>query len=457
MTKFEDDAKKNQALLEMVREDLSEVSANSDQKRERLNKLLEDIKGIAESQGIDIDLPAPLKAYGASDHLSEITLAISVLEEPERHELREEFSNSVPSFPPFDSFDIFVLTSLGGLALLAEFFLVGLPPGTKWTPKNEGGVVPVGWLSERIKSWQVDNNNWLATICKVPYDKVQGIPGMSGPNHRTLSFGHDPSPLGMVYGLMDIISGGMTGVTRDGQLFHIPGTPPTYSKMILGPLLWIGHLASDVATPMGLPVPGWSLTQLLRVPAWGAPGTETIADVARMMYEQGYDFRHYLAGGIVPALIEIVLRTYHFARYTYPLKRAEFSRHISNPVSADLAGRLIERSQVEGHLKAMLFWAHAFAAAVNAGKIAVQGITGNYPHAYFSAAKAINVAQWQVFAGRTVQYLIHRFRNKNLEQTVKNRQTLNKRWDELSGFPSVYADFACQEAPGLTVISGGKA
>ena len=419
---------------------------------ERLNDLLADVRDLVAVTGVSLDLPQKLESSRPRSELDDLVVALSVLPESTREQLRHEFLGSVPALPPFDNFDVFLLVVLGGLAGLADFLLVGLPKGTKWTPSNEGGTVPTGWLSERVKSWQVSNNNWLAKICRVPYDKtcIPGIDlGLNPYTHRLLTFGHDPSPLGMVFGLMDIISGGMSGVSRTGELFHVPGVPLAAEKLLMAPLLWIGHLASDVATPMGLPAPGWALTQLLRIPAPGAPEVATVADVARSMYTRGYDLRHYMVGGIVPALIEVVIRTYHFVRYSYKSLRAEPHR---TPISADLAGKFVTQTQQAGHLKAMLFWGHATAAAINSGKIVVQGLTGSY----FSAARAINVAQWQTFAARAAQYLVHRLRDKSVEQIVRNRRALNERWDELLSDRLAYTFLTETEAPRLTVIQGGK-
>lgn len=432
--------------LTKINKDVGELRNAENERRKRVNDLLGEIKNIKEELNIKLELPPELDSVPQC--MDDIAIALSAIPADKRKRLEKEFFSSVPPSPPFDNFDIFLLVCLGGMALLADFFLVGLPAKTKWVPKNEGGVIPTGWLSERLKSFRVRNDNLLSYFCKVPFDKST-IPntdaGLNPYNHRLLTFGHDPSPIGMVFGLMDIVSGGMSGITRDGRLFFIPGVPPNISKILLAPLIWIGHLASDVATPMGIPVPGWTLTQILRIPAPGAEGGATIADVGRMMYEQGYDFRHYLAGAVVPALVEIVIRTYHFLRYLYPLKKNSAAQNV---FSTNLAYNYMKETTTESHLKAMLFWGHLTAAAINVGKIAIQGVTGNY----FSAARAINIAQWQTFALRTIEYIYHCVRDKKLEQLMQNRKNLDERWDMISSsFPSSFYNFA-KAAPSLLVI-----
>lgn len=166
------------------------------------------------------------------------------------------------------------------------------------------------------------------------------------------------------------------------------------------------------------------------------------------MYTGGYDFRRYLVGGIVPALIEIVLRTYHFVRYVYP-------QHIGtkrNPVSALRAEKFSEDAQTEARLKSLLFWGHATAASINAGKVAIQGFTGSY----FAAVQSINILEWQVFAVRTIQYLFHRFRDTLVEQVVSNRRLLNERWDQLSEGQDIYGALGAPRAPRLSIVYRGQ-
>jgi len=330
----------------------------------------------------------------------------------------------VPAIPPLDWLDRFVVVSVGCLAALADFLLVGLPPKTTWTPSEGQGIIPAGWLSERLKEWTVDSDNWLADLCKVPFDRsvLRGTDaGFSPVNHRVLSFGHEPSPIGFVFGMMDIISGRMTGITYDGRPFVIPGVPPSWTNVCLAPITWLGHLVSDVATKMGIPVPGSGLFQLLRIPIPGSPGEATLADAARVAYQQGYDFRHYLAGAVVPGLVEGLIRLYDWLRR---LGEAEVMRGL---VTAHQAERFVGRARGNARLNALLFYTHSIAAAANTGRVAIQGATGSF----FASVKSINATEWQVYAVRTVQFVHSALRDTDLEQAVKNRKRIEERWDLL--------------------------
>jgi hypothetical protein len=85
------------------------------------------------------------------------------------------------------------------------------------------------------------------------------------------------------------------------------------------------------------------------------------------MYRSGYDFRHFLAGGLCAALTELIVRLAWTAR--------ELGRGNSLAEATPLASK--------PRLRSSLLLAHGVAAAINAGKVA---ITQN--------PLALNWAQW---------------------------------------------------------------
>ena len=105
-------------------------------------------------------------------------------------------------------------------------------------------------------------------------------------------------------------------------------------------------------------------------PAISTLSRYNIAEAARAMYRSGYDFRHFLAGGTCAALIEVIVRTSWIVREVAEGRTfTEALPVASNP-----------------RLRTSLLLAHAVAAAVNAGKVA---ITQN--------PLALNWAQWLAF------------------------------------------------------------
>jgi hypothetical protein len=273
----------------------------------------------------------------------------------------------------WDKWDYIFVGASGVLAALTDVLLVGTPktsPLTTWL-KNFDTTTKAGqtdWFSQ----WARD----LEQACKVPYD-AQPFAGMSGKTHRFQSLGHDPI-LGFVFGILDIMRGTVTGFSYDKLTsLHSFATHPVSSdisiNLIEALLKQIGHLISDVATPMGLPAPFMTLIQGINIGSFGEKG-RSVGEIARLMYLNGYDLRHFLVTGITPAVVEIVLRAYIMLRH--------YSEH--GEIKFDLASH--------PKYRAMLLMAHGIATTANAGKIIL--MNGN--------PLAINYAEWIAL----IRYLI---------------------------------------------------
>ena len=139
-------------------------------------------------------------------------------------------------------------------------------------------------------------------------------------------------------------------------------------RLIEAILRHIGHLISDMATPMGLPAPLMMLFQALNVGSFGERG-RTMGHLARWMYLNGYDLRHFVASGVTPLVIEIVLRAYIMLR------------HYSEQGEVKLA-------VAQSPSTTRCCWPRTPCAAVaNAGKVAL----------YQGNPLAINQAEWMAF------------------------------------------------------------
>lgn len=320
----------------------------------------------------------------------------------------------------WDKWDYFFVYSSGMLAALTDFLLVGIPktmgpgeyegqkgsPLTEWVKKyNTNAGESEGWFADWARK--------LEKTCKTPYDVQDAvfgeefvhIPGMGGRSHRVQSFGHDPV-LGFVFGVLDILRGTVTGFSYDnlsgahsilrGQVYSpLPaaGMQERMLRFIEAILKHIGHLISDVATPMGLPAPFMTLFQGLNVGSFGEKG-RTVGELARWMYLNGYDLRHFIVSGVTPLVIEIILRAYIMIRH--------YSEH----------GETKLRVAQSPKYRSMLLSAHGVAAAANAGKVAL----------YQGNPLAVNQAEWMAF----LRYLFphmkywmfdrHRLKLEHMEQ-----------------------------------------
>lgn len=286
----------------------------------------------------------------------------------------------------WDKWDYIFTGAAGILAAVTDFLLVKIPRSFAATSpsawRGQTGSPITAWLktynSGTGEDWFASWTRELEVRCKVPYDgmtavindRLERIGGMSPRSHRLQSLGHDPV-LGFVFGVLDILRGTITGFSYD----HLHNTHTLIQGAVwtnLAPvglieafLIQLGHLISDVATPMGLPAPLMTLFQGINTGSFGDK-ERTIGQIARFMYLNGYDFRHFLVTGITPAVVEMVLRAYILLR------------HYSEQ------GEVILRVGSHPKYRSMLLCAHAVAAAANLGKISL----------YQGNPLAINYAQW---------------------------------------------------------------
>ncbi|MBX0329699.1 hypothetical protein K2Z83_18675 [Oscillochloris sp. ZM17-4] len=307
----------------------------------------------------------------------------------------------------WDAWDYTLVGLSGVLAALTDVLLVGTPqtsPLTTWI-KTYSSATANDWFGRWARA--------LETSCQVPYDAQAAfdgtrIPGMSGRAHRFQSLGHDPV-LGFVFGVLDILRGTVSGFSYA----HLQGAhrwimlpsagAGQETDLIAAMLRHLGHLVSDVATPMGLPAPLLGLFQGINAGSFGTKGHSVGQQIARWMYLNGYDLRHFLVGGLSPAVIEMIVRGGLMLRH--------YAEYGETPL--DIAGHPKYRT--------MLLAAHGIAALGNAGKVAL--LQGN--------PLAINVAQWYALIGYLVPSLrywlfdAHRLRMEHLEQITEPA------WDEL--------------------------
>lgn len=363
------------------------------------------------------DFVRQTRTFAVSNGLDPLAPFDTLLDEKDFERLKSE---SYEASLHWDKTDYFFVYGSGILAALTDLLLVRIPktmgpgeyagkegnPLTEWVKKyNTNRGESEGWFADWARK--------LEKTCKTPYDRQDAvfgeefdhIPGMGGRSHRLQSLGHDPV-LGFVFGILDILRGTVTGFSYDhltgahnlvrGEVYSpLPaaGMEERVVRLIEAILRHIGHLISDVATPMGLPAPFMTLLQGINVGSFGEKD-RTVGELARWMYLNGYDLRHFVVSGITPLVIEIVLRAYIMLRH--------YSEH----------GETKLRVAQSPKYRSMLLAAHGVAASANAGKVAL----------YQGNPLAINQAEWMAF----LRYLFphmkywlfdrHRLKLEHMEQ-----------------------------------------
>ena len=223
-----------------------------------------------------------------------------------------------------DAVDWSICGVAGILAALVDIFLIQMPrhPGFLGNKPAEGGPL-ANWFKEKVNATltpaqvrKLEFENWTPYDAATSSNLSQPVDGLGPRTHRFQSLGHDPI-LGWVFGVKDILVGTFTAIDKNGKwvVQAVDSNDAAVKTMDLFEAIGrqFGHLCSDVTTPAGLPAPLMPLLQMFQFGKFGR-GEHTIGDVARIMYREGYDFRHFLAMSISPLLIEILVRLGYFAR-----------------------------------------------------------------------------------------------------------------------------------------------
>ena len=311
-----------------------------------------------------------------------------------------------------DRMDVAISAFAALTSAAIDLLLVGIPK------KGPEGL-SAGTLSNYIrdyfeKKYPEDEMQKLANSkeSKVPYDAqdnrntTEYVQGLSAYYHRLLSLGHDPL-LGLVVGVIDILTGRMTTIDKAGNI--VSQVMENYadrkeSDIFAAIAKQIIHFKTDITTSMGLPAPLMGLFNLLQ---FGSIGEEeqTIAEIVQGMYYEGYDFIHFCSQSIPVMVSEVIVRL------GYAIKRIKEGNSIRASIPISL------NREKHPKLATMLFIAHAGATAANAGKI------------YFTTnPMAINYPQWLAFAKYSYSQLKWVIINK---PEAQNAYVMGKLNDEL--------------------------
>ncbi|KUP04710.1 hypothetical protein Q75_14785 [Bacillus coahuilensis p1.1.43] len=330
-------------------------------------------------------------------------------------QLRSEFN----TLHKLDPIDYSICITAGVLASAVDIFLVGIPQKTK-----EG--IQAGPLSNYIRqkfdeAIPSEKIKELEKKFKVPYDPSTNhnlneyVDGLSSWFHRYHSLGHDPI-LGFIFGVFDIMTGRFTAIDKSGKIIsQVVGDVPEGMNIFKAIAQVFGHLQSDVNTSMGLPVPLMTLFNKFQFGSIG-PDNLSIAEVARGMYAQGYDFKHFCSMSIPTMIIEVVVR------FLYCVKRLSEGHTLKDSIPVNIINRRMPK------LQTMLFISHSICTGVNGGKV------------YFTQNPlAINYTEWMAFAKYSISQmkwtLIEKpdLRNKYVDEKLSEdwaslQRVMNESW-----------------------------
>lgn len=277
------------------------------------------------------------------------------------------------------------------------------------------------------KALPPDRIKRLEDLAKVPYDALnydnkgniivnEIVDGLSPVFHHQVSLGHDPI-LGFIFGVLDMMRGTVTTLDFNGKFLiqAADGFSDRKAQNLFQAIATVFlHMLSDINGSssarnggMGLPVPFMALFNKMQFGK--VAGHDTIEELVKSMFYEGYDFRHFCAMSIPVMITEVIVRISYFAKRLH--EGCSFKDAI--PVGSDH----IKKPK----LGTMLFIAHSASTAINAGKVL---FTRN--------PLDINYAQWLSFARYSVRQLKWVIFEKPALREKYVLGIINSEWDELT-------------------------
>ena len=169
-------------------------------------------------------------------------------------------------------------------------------------------------------------------------------------------------------------------IDQSGKLKIIPAKTDSLFKIMAAPIIWIGHIISDIFTKAGVPLPGSCFLRTLQIGSFGAK-KRTIGQVIEYMYLEGYDLRHLATMSTVNACIEIIVRLYNI------LTKPQIE-HFARPTAMIEA----DNGMLRHKLRKMIICGYAVAATGNIVKVA----------AYQWNPTALNAPVWLAFVRSSI-------------------------------------------------------
>ncbi len=349
----------------------------------------------------------------------------ALIDEAESRRIEQRMLGGFQVQSSLDSGDVLAAVAAGVVAALADVFVVRIPRNASW----EGEVQKGSALTQAMRSYAIENDNWMARYAKVSYDGISAyskhIAGFGGTTHRVQTFGHDPL-IGLVYGTIDIMRGTITATSKTGEVVALGTNVPAVPSLPIAFATQLIHLLSDLPTRTGLPLPGW--TALLSVSAGSyGPKEQTIGEIARVMYLRGFDTWHFMTMASSVAAAELVLRGYWGLRGHVDEAWFDATGAESDQTSGARVGH-------HPRFQTMSLIAHSIAAGSNAGKIVL----------YQGNPVALNYSQWLWFARSFTRWYAARLASPTellLRRAAANARALDDAWPLVdaddAGFPEL--------------------
>lgn len=329
-----------------------------------------------------------------------------------------------------DKWDYLFAGSAGVLAGLVDSFLVGSPTDSKLLSSSDEVVNKLVERFAKLNGWdgpKGDSNPtrsaiaFLERMFKVNYDQrhsgdVSGIFSMSPGNHHLKSLAHSPSPIGLLFSIIDQFRGTSTFLDR-GRLitidadFRLQGS--NFPSMLFSAFYnWLGHIMSDIAGSSGasqrgsgVAIPFYELLSGLDIGEFGEE-KRSFAEIAVKVFENGYDARFGLTLAIPVLMVELFVRLFCILRHRFQFKKSWKDCLIF--LKADSSPRL----------RKMLLVGHGTLCLIDAGDAFIKS---GGPANWVMFFSRLNFVAWVRLAHLGAKHLISILRNDIAIQRYKLR------------------------------------
>ncbi|WP_345853815.1 hypothetical protein [Shewanella algae] len=360
---------------------------------------------------LDSNFPVETAKYHSfAEILSAHDIALGEISEREKQldEQLAQIEQDVKIGSECDKWDYIFASSAGVLAGLVDSFFVGSPSDSKLLEHADSTMDSLVEGFAKLNGWKGPKGDsdttksaigFLERTFKVNYDHQHGslvndFMGMTPSNHHLKSISHSPSPIGLIFSIIDqfrgtasfIDNGQLITVTAEGNL---QGSN-VISKIFSAFVNWLGHIMSDIAGSSGgkgrgtgVPIPFYELLQTLNIGSFEHKGEKlSLADIAVKVFEQGYDARFGMVQTIPVFMVELFVRIFCIIRHRFEHKR---------PWSECLDFLKLDKSP---KLRKMLLVGHGTLCLIDAGDAYVRNPEFNWV-GFFSR---LNFVAWARFS-----------------------------------------------------------
>lgn len=264
-----------------------------------------------------------------------------------------------------DKYDYLVAVACGVLGDLIDIFFVGVPKNSAlgaWTDEQVNHAV---MSFAKAMGWKQNGNPilYLEAAFPVNYDQrhsgdINGFFTMATTDHHMKSLAHSPDIIGLFFSILNQFTN-TSSFLVDGQIIHV--ATDTYelqgsnfiSKIFCGVVNWFGHLMSDIAGSSdsmekgnrgsGIVIPFYELFGLCNFGTFSVVKNKdkqpiiikkTLAEIATMAFQRGYDFRFGMAQAVPVIITELSIHLIWALRrrfqYNMPLKECIPSKRHAN-------------------------------------------------------------------------------------------------------------------------------